>query len=108
MQHLKRIIRSSVRFDMKFEVLFTKILEKNDFSEIRLKNLVGFWQTWANFWAVIQDMLKMTEQPFSLYHYRKRQEFLEPGGSCKKRQPISQRKVGFHPASIRVKNMPHF
>ena len=37
---------------MKFEVLFTKVLKKIHFSEIRLKNLVGFWQTQADFWAV--------------------------------------------------------
>ena len=62
---------------MKFEVLFTKILKKIDFSEIRLKNLVGFWQTWADFWAVIQDMLKMTVLPFSQHHSRKSQDFLD-------------------------------
>ena len=47
-----------------------------DFSEIRLKNLLGFWQTQADFWAVIQDMLKMTVLPFSQHHFRKSQEFL--------------------------------
>ena len=63
---------------MKFEVLFTKVLKKIHFSEIRLKNLVGFWQTRADFWAVIQDMLKMTVLPFSQHHSRKSQEFLGP------------------------------
>ena len=56
---------------MKFEVLFTKVLKKIHFSEIRLKNLVGFRQTRADFWAVIKDMLKMTMLPFSQYHLRK-------------------------------------
>ena len=60
---------------MKLEVFSIKILKKNDFSENRLKNLVGFWQTRADFWAVIQDMLKMTVLAFSQYHYRKSQEF---------------------------------
>ena len=32
-----------------------KILKKIDFSEIRLKILVGFWQTRLNFWTAIQD-----------------------------------------------------
>ena len=50
---------------MKFEVLFSKMLKKIDFSEIRLKNLVGFWQTRSDFWVVIQDMLKMTVLSFS-------------------------------------------
>ena len=50
---------------MKFEVLFTKILKKIDFSEIRLKNLVGFWQTRSNFWTGFQDMLKMIVLPLS-------------------------------------------
>ena len=63
---------------MKFEVLFTKILKKIHFSEIRLKNLVGFWQTRADFWAVIQDILKMTVLPFSQHQSRKSQELLGP------------------------------
>ena len=62
---------------MKFEVLSTKVLKKIHFYEIRLKNLVGFRQTWADFWAVIQDMLKMTVPPFSQHHSRKSQEFLD-------------------------------
>ena len=62
---------------MKFEVLFIKILKKNYFSEIRHKNLVGFWQTRADFWAVIQDMLKMTVLPFSQHHSRISQDFLD-------------------------------
>ena len=52
-----------------------KILKKIDFSEIRLKNLVAFWQTWANFWTVGQDMLKMTVLPLSQHNFRKSQEF---------------------------------
>ena len=60
---------------MKFEVLFTKILKKIDFSEIRLKNLVGFWQTRPIFWTAIQDMLKMTVLPLSQHNFRKSQEF---------------------------------
>ena len=63
---------------MKFEVLFTKTLKKIDFSEIPLKNLVGFQQTRADFWSVIQNMLKMTVMPFSQHHIRKSQEFLGP------------------------------
>ena len=62
---------------MKFEVLFIKVLKKIQFSEVRLKNLVGFRQTRADFWAVIQDMLKMTVLPFSLNHSRKSQDFLD-------------------------------
>ena len=62
---------------MKFEVLFIKLLKKIHFSEIRLKNLIGLWQTWANFWAVIQDMLKMTVLPFRQHHFRKSQDFLD-------------------------------
>ena len=62
---------------MKFEVLFTKVLKKIHFSEIRLKNLVGFRQTRADFWAVIQDMLKMTVLPFSQHHSRQSQDFLD-------------------------------
>ena len=42
---------------MIFENFITKILKKIDFSEIHLKNLVGFWRTQADFWAVIEDML---------------------------------------------------
>ena len=49
-----------------------------DFSEIRLKNLVGFWQTRADFSAGIQDMLKMTVLPFNQHHSRKSQELLGP------------------------------
>ena len=60
---------------MTFEVLFTRILKKNDFSEICLKNLVGFRQTRADFWAVIQDMLKMTVLAFTQYQFRKIQDF---------------------------------
>ena len=60
---------------MKFEVLFTKVLKKNNFSEICLKNLVGFWQTWPIFWTAIQDMLKMTVVPLSQHNFRKSQEF---------------------------------
>ena len=55
--------------------MLINILKKIDFSEIRLKNLVGFWQTRADFWAVIQDMLKMTVLPFSQHHSRKSQDF---------------------------------
>ena len=62
---------------MKLEVFIIKILIKIDFFEIRLKNLVGFLRFRANFWAVIQDMLKMTVLPFSQYHYRKSQDFLD-------------------------------
>ena len=60
---------------MILEVLFNKILKKKYFSEIRLKNLVGFWRTQANFWTVGQDMLKMTVQPLSQHNFRKSQEF---------------------------------
>ena len=52
-----------------------KILKKIDFSEIRLKILVGFWQTRPNFWTAIQDMLKMTVLPLSQHNSRKSQEF---------------------------------
>ena len=52
-----------------------KILKKIDFSEIRLKNVVGFRQTRADFWAVIQDMLKMTVLPLSQHNFRRSQEF---------------------------------
>ena len=62
---------------MKLEVFITKILKKIHFSEIRLKNLVGFLRTRANFWAVIEDMLKMTVLPFSQHHSRKSQDFLD-------------------------------
>ena len=47
-----------------------KILKKIDFSEIRLKIIVGFWQTRPNFWTTIQDMLKMTVLFFSQHHFR--------------------------------------
>ena len=60
---------------MKLEVFIVKILKKIDFSEIRLKNLVGFRQTRVDFWAVIQDMLKMTVLPLSQHNFRKSQEF---------------------------------
>ena len=60
---------------MKFEVLFTKILKKIDFSEIRLKNLVGFRQTRPIFWTAIQDMLKMTVLPLSQHNFSESQEF---------------------------------
>ena len=63
---------------MKFEVLFTKVFKKIPFSEIRLKNLVGFRQTWDDFWAVIEDVLKMTVLPFSQHHSRKSQDLLGP------------------------------
>ena len=52
-----------------------KILKKIDFSEIRLKILVGFWQTRPNFQTAIQDMLKMTVLPLSQHNSRKSQEF---------------------------------
>ena len=60
---------------MKLEVFIFKILKKIDFSEIRLKNLVGFRQTRPIFWTTIQDMLKMTVLPLSHYNFRKSQEF---------------------------------
>ena len=60
---------------MKLEVFIFKILKKFDFSEIRLKNLVGFWQTQANFWTAIQDMLKLTTLPLSQHNFRKGKEF---------------------------------
>ena len=60
---------------MKLEVFIFKILKKIDFSEIRLKNLVGFWRTRPNFWTAIQDILKMTALPMSQHHSRKSQEF---------------------------------
>ena len=60
---------------MKLEVFIFKILKKFDFSEIRLKNLVGFLQTRPNFWTAIQDMLKMTVLPLSQHNFRKSQEF---------------------------------
>ena len=60
---------------MKLEDFITKILKKNDFSEIRLKNLVGFWQTRPSFWTAIQDMLKMTVIPLSQHNFSKSQEF---------------------------------
>ena len=40
---------------------------KIDFSEIRLRNLVGFWQTRADFWEVIHDMPKMTLNVFPMF-----------------------------------------
>ena len=60
---------------MKFKVFIIKILKKIDFSEIHLKNLVGFWQTRPDFWTAIQDMLKMTKLPLSQHNFRKSQEF---------------------------------
>ena len=60
---------------MTLEESITKILKKNDFSEIRLKNLVGFWQTRPSFWTAIQDMLKMTVIPLSQHNFSKSQEF---------------------------------
>ena len=60
---------------MTLEVFVIKILKKIDFSEIRLKNLVGFWQTRPNFWPAIQDMLKMTMLPLSQHNLRKSQDF---------------------------------
>ena len=60
---------------MRLEVFIIKILKKIDFSEIRLKNLVGFWQTRPDFWTAIQDMLKMTMLPLSQHNFRKSQEF---------------------------------
>ena len=60
---------------MTLEVFLIKILKKIDFSEIRLKNLVGFWRTRPNFWTAIQSMLKMTLLPLSQHNCRKSQEF---------------------------------
>ena len=60
---------------MKFEVLLAKILKKIDFSEIRLKNLVGFRRTWPIFWRAIQDILTMTVLPLNQHNFRKSQEF---------------------------------
>ena len=60
---------------MTLEVFIIKILKKIDFSEIRLKNLVGFRQTRPIFWTAIQDMLKMTVLPLSQHNFRKSQEF---------------------------------
>ena len=60
---------------MKLEVFIFKILKKFDFSEIRLKNLVGFLQTRPIFWTTIQDMLKMTVLPLIQHNFRKTQEF---------------------------------
>ena len=60
---------------MTLEVFIIKILKKIDFSEIRLKNLVGFRQTRPIFWTAIQDMLKMTVLPVSQHNFRKIQEF---------------------------------
>ena len=76
MQHLKRILRTSIfRLEIKSDVLFTKGLKEIDFSEICLKNFVSFWPTRANFWTVAQDMLKMTVSPLSQHNFRKSQEF---------------------------------
>ena len=60
---------------MIWKVFIIKILKKNDFSVIRLKNLVGFLQTRPIFWTAIQDMLKMTVLPLSQHNFRKSQEF---------------------------------
>ena len=60
---------------MTLEVFIVKILKKINFSEIGLKNLLGFWQTRPNFWTAIQDMLKMTVLPLSQHNFRKSQEF---------------------------------
>ena len=60
---------------MTLEAFIIKILKKIDFSEIRLKNLIGFWQTRPHFWTVIQDMLKMTVLPLSQHNFSKSQEF---------------------------------
>ena len=60
---------------MTLEVFIFKILKKIDFSEIRLKNLVGFLRTRPDFWTAIQDMLKMTLLPLSQHNFRKSQEF---------------------------------
>ena len=60
---------------MILEVFIIKFLKKVDFSEICLKNLVGFCQTWPNFWTAIQDMLKMTVLPLSQHNFSKSQEF---------------------------------
>ena len=60
---------------MTLEVFIIKILKKIDFSEICLKNLVGFRQTRPIFWTAIQDMLKMTVLPLSQHNFRKSQEF---------------------------------
>ena len=49
--------------------------EKNDFSEICLKNLVGFKKIQANFWTVVQDVLKMIVPSLSQHNFRKSQEF---------------------------------
>ena len=75
MQHLKRILRTSVIniFGMKLDIFVIKILKKIDFSEIRLKIPVGFCQTRPNFRAAIQDMLKMTALPLSQHKSRKSQ-----------------------------------
>ena len=77
MQHLKRILRTSVNHICNEIGSFhhQKFEKKNDFSEIRFKNLVGFLQTRPNFWTAIQDILKMTALPMSQHHSRKSQEF---------------------------------
>ena len=55
--------------------LLRRISEMLIFFKIRLRNLEGFWQTWANFWTVGQDMLKMTVLSLSQHNFRKSQEF---------------------------------
>ena len=60
---------------MKLEVFIIKVLKKIHFSEIRLKNLVGFWQTRPNFWTAIEDILKMTVLPLSQHNFSKSQVF---------------------------------
>ena len=76
MQHLKRMLRTSViQILKKMELFLMKFLKKIDFSEIRLKILVGFWQTRPNFQTANQDMLKMTIPPLSQHNPRKSQEF---------------------------------
>mgnify|MGYP005711595745 CR=1 FL=1 len=57
------------------ESFYYQNLKKIYFSEIRLKNLVGFWQSRPIFRTVIQDMLKMTVLPLSQHNFRKSQEF---------------------------------
>ena len=76
MQHLKRILRTSViHICNEIGSFHHQKFEKNDFSEIRLKNLVGFLQTRPNFWTAIQDMLKITLLPLSQHTLGKSQEF---------------------------------
>ena len=57
------------------ESFYYQNLKKIYFSEIRLKNLVGFWQSRPIFRTAIQDMLKMTVLPLSQHNFRKSQEF---------------------------------